>query len=130
MTCHCLNCKSWLRNTDDPVVGVCQTPLLAPVKEVQQTEYRFQFEHCERYSQGDDRAPWHEYGRYQLRTNNDDKVVDPARIKAERLTRGWTLTDAGKFFGVSYSTIRNWERGEKIQTDKRSEVLAFVEGRI
>lgn len=49
MNKHCLNCQKWLRK-EDTIIGVCTA----------WSEFRFQYEECEKWVQGEERPPHRE----------------------------------------------------------------------
>ena len=50
---NCLTCKHWNRLFENPDIGTCEA-VDVPLVEA----YRFQFEECERFEQGDEREPY------------------------------------------------------------------------
>ncbi len=66
----CLTCLHW-RRLDDAIVGVCME------RELPEESYRFQFEHCRFYAEGEQRKPYNEKG-YAVRVRDYSSVyVDP-----------------------------------------------------
>ena len=52
MNNHCLTCKHWERSHENPDVGVCELHDENIIE-----SYRFQFEDCDQWLQGDTREP-------------------------------------------------------------------------
>ena len=57
MNNYCLTCKYWDRSHENPDVGIC-----ALYNENVLGAYRFQFEDCEQWLQGDVREPFYVQG--------------------------------------------------------------------
>ena len=88
---HCLTCKHWLR-TKDAVVGVCRK------RELPGESYRFQFEHCRYYEEGERRKPYNEKG-YAVRIRDySNLAIDPEleMQAAELLRQGVPVVEARK----------------------------------
>ncbi len=85
---HCLNCEHWLR-TEDRIVGVCRK------RELPGECYRFQFEHCRYYEEGESRVPYRE-PEYAKRIRNYSNVnIEPEKeaLIAELLKQGVMVKD-------------------------------------
>jgi len=61
MNNYCLTCKHWVRSHENPDVGIC-----ALYNENVLGAYRFQFEDCEQWLQGDVREPFYVQGTGML----------------------------------------------------------------
>ena len=77
MTNRCLNCQKWARDKEDTVIGVCLVC----------NEYRFQYEDCERWAQGEERPPHREGNAIRQRRARllDDEIE---RLNREGRTNG------------------------------------------
>lgn len=62
---NCLNCKHWNRLFENPDIGTCEA-VDVPLVEA----YRFQFEECERWSEGNERQPYYVQGKGFLVTQS------------------------------------------------------------
>lgn len=85
---HCLNCEHWLR-LEDGIVGKCLK------RELPDESYRFQFEHCRFYAEGDKRKPFIEKG-YAKRIRDYSNVGISPELEvqaAEMLRQGVTVVD-------------------------------------
>lgn len=84
----CLTCKHWLR-TRDAVVGVCRK------RELPSECYRFQFEHCRYYEEGEARVPYRE-PEYAKRIRDYSNVnIEPEKeaLIVELLKQGVMVKD-------------------------------------
>ena len=61
MNHNCLNCKHWNRLFENPDIGTCEA-VDVPLVEA----YRFQFEECNRFEQGQERDPYFHLFREML----------------------------------------------------------------
>ena len=62
---NCLTCKHWNRLFENPDIGTCEA-VDVPLVEA----YRFQFEECNRFEQGDEREPYYVQGKGFLVTSS------------------------------------------------------------
>ena len=67
---HCLNCEHWLR-TEDRIVGVCRK------QELPGENYRFQYESCRYYQEGEMRSPYNETGYAKRMRDYSNITVEP-----------------------------------------------------
>ena len=74
---HCLNCRYWHR-LEDGIVGKCYE------RELPEESYRFQFERCRLYQEGEQRKPFIEKG-YGKRIRDYSNVgISPELEAAQR----------------------------------------------
>jgi len=62
---NCLTCKHWNRLFENPDIGTCEA-VDVPLVEA----YRFQFEECTRFEQGNERQPYYVQGKGFLVTQS------------------------------------------------------------
>ena len=62
---NCLNCKHWNRLFENPDIGTCEA-VDVPLVEA----YRFQFEECSQFAQGEAREPYYVQGKGFLVTSS------------------------------------------------------------
>ena len=72
---HCLTCLHWKR-LDDEIVGVCGK------RELPDESYRFQFEHCRFYAEGEQRRMYCEKG-YAVRIRDYSNVTITPELEAQ-----------------------------------------------
>ena len=65
MNHNCLTCKHWNRLFENPDIGTCEA-VDVPLVEA----YRFQFEECTRFEQGNERQPYYVQGKGFLVTQS------------------------------------------------------------
>ena len=85
---HCLNCSHWQR-LEDGIVGKCLK------RELPSECYRFQFEHCRYYEEGEARVPYRE-PEYAKRIRNYSNVnIEPEKeaLIVELLKQGVMVKD-------------------------------------
>jgi len=88
---HCLNCEHWLR-LKDGIVGVCAK------REIPGECYRFQYEHCRFYAEGEQRKPYNEKG-YAVRVRDYSNLAIDQELEmqaAELLRQGVPVVEARK----------------------------------
>lgn len=88
---HCLNCRYWHR-LEDGIVGKCHE------RELPEESYRFQFERCRLYQEGEQRKPFIERG-YGKRIRDYSNVGISPELEAqaaEMLRQGVTVVDTRK----------------------------------
>ena len=88
---HCLNCRYWHR-LEDGIVGKCHE------RELPEESYRFQFERCRLYQEGEQRKPFIERG-YGKRIRDYSNVGISPELEAqaaEMLKQGVTVVDTRK----------------------------------
>lgn len=88
---HCLNCRYWHR-LEDGIVGKCHD------RELPEESYRFQFERCRLYQEGEQRKPFIEKG-YAKRIRDYSNVGISPELEAqaaEMLKQGVTVVDTRK----------------------------------
>lgn len=72
---NCLNCKHWNRLFENPDIGTCEA-VDVPLVEA----YRFQFEECSQFAQGEAREPYFHLFREML----VNSALKPNRKRAEK----------------------------------------------
>lgn len=72
---NCLNCEHWLR-TEDGIIGMCRK------QELPGENYRFQYEGCRFYVEGDKRKPFIEKG-YAKRVRDYSNVTISPELEAQ-----------------------------------------------
>jgi len=84
----CLTCKHWLR-TRDAVVGVCRK------RELPGEAYRFQYEHCRYYEEGEARAAYREPECARRIRDYSDVHIEPEKeaVIVELLKQGVMVKD-------------------------------------
>lgn len=87
----CLNCSHWMR-TDDGIIGVCRR------QEIPGEYYRFQYENCRFYAEGELRKPYNEKGYAKRVRDYSDLVIEPElELQAvELLRQGVPVVEARK----------------------------------
>jgi hypothetical protein len=86
---HCLNCSHWQR-LEDGIVGKCHK------RELPEESYRFQFERCRLYQEGEQRKPFIEQG-YAKRVRDYSNVTISPELEsqvAELLKQGVPVVEA------------------------------------
>ena len=112
----CLNCKSWARSSDR-FVGICGA---FPVAENAQREWRFQYETCGGWEQGEQRS--------SAKTLAAMDTLEGGMLREARMISGISARELSEMIGVRENTIHCWELKERISSSKHFDALrAFIE---
>lgn len=122
----CLNCSHWMR-TEDRIIGVCRK------WELPGEAYRFQYESCQHYEQGETRCPYNEKGYAKRVRDYSDLVIEPElELRAvELLRQGVPVVEARKRLKIGAQVMsaivrrhrEEYEIGLAIRHEKRLDPL-------
>lgn len=113
----CLSCEHWLR-TEDGVVGLCQK------REIPDEYYRFQYETCRYYHEGEMRKPYKESG-YTKRARDYSRLTIDPEIEAkivEMLKQGVTVTEIKNRLHVGTQVVSAMTRKYKAEHEAGREL--------
>ena len=107
---HCLNCEHWLR-TEDRIVGVCRK------RELPGECYRFQYESCRYYQEGEMRSPYNETG-YAKRMRDYSNITVEPEVEAQAvalLKQGVKVVDISKRLHIGAQVMSAITRKHKAE---------------
>ena len=114
---HCLNCEHWLR-LEDGIVGKCLK------RELPGECYRFQFEHCRFYAEGDKRKPFIEKG-YAKRIRDYSNVIPAPELEAqaaELLKQGVPVVETRKRLRIGAQVMSALVRRHRAEYEIGAEI--------
>ena len=114
---HCLNCSHWQR-LEDGIVGKCLK------RELPDESYRFQFEHCRFYAEGDKRKPFIEKG-YAKRVRDYSNVTISPELEAqaaELLKQGVPVVETRKRLKIGAHVMSAVVRRHKAEYEIGAEI--------
>lgn len=107
---HCLNCTYWQR-LDDGIIGACME------RELADESYRFQFEHCRLYVEGEKRRMFCEKG-FAVRIRDYSNVTVTPELEAqvaELLRQGVPVVEARKRLKIGAQVMSALVRRHKAE---------------
>ena len=114
---HCLNCAYWQR-LEDGIVGKCNE------RELPEESYRFQFERCRLYQEGEQRKPFIEKG-YAKRVRDYSNVTISPELEAqvvELLKQGVPVVEARKRLKIGAQVMSALVRRHKAEYEIGAEI--------
>ena len=114
---HCLNCSHWQR-LEDGIVGKCHE------RELPEESYRFQFERCRLYQEGEQRKPFIEKG-YAKRVRDYSNVTIMPELEAqvvELLKQGVPVVEARKRLKIGAQVMSALVRRHKAEYEIGAEL--------
>jgi hypothetical protein len=107
---HCLNCEYWKR-TEDGIIGMCRK------QELPGENYRFQYEGCRFYVEGERRFPYNEKG-YAKRMRDYSNITVEPEVEAQAvalLKQGVKVVDISKQLHIGAQVMSAITRKHKAE---------------
>lgn len=114
---HCLNCEHWLR-TEDGIIGMCRK------QELPGENYRFQYEGCRFYVEGDKRKPFIEKGYAKRVRDYSSATISPEleAQAAELLKQGVPVVETRKRLRIGAQVMPAVVRRHKAEYEIGAEI--------